>query len=510
MKLQRLNQCLYKSGRLVFLLPLLFVLPSNGQALMEHKLLASDAAQEQFFGSAVSLSGDRLLVGADGQDVQRLRTPGTAYIFERQGNGSWAEVAMFRHEAAAFGDLFGTVAALEGDRAIVGAPLRFSNGVKTGEVFVFERQNDGIWAQVASLLASDGASDDGLGGRSISLSGDRVLIGANAHAHGATASGAAYIFERQSDGTWLETAELLPADIAAFSNVGLSVALDGERAVVGAPFAAYIFELQGENWVEVDKIAPENPQNSFGVSVAVRGDRIAVGANTATVNGILTGTAYIFDRQANGTWTETTELRPDDPTFTQHFGFRVLLSEHRALISSWRDPLMGESVGSAYVFLRSANGKWAQEVKLTASDGGSNDTFGASAAISGNRVVLGASKANDFGSQSGAAYLYDLTPVSVANEQELPQAGGFSLSQPYPNPFYSSTQFSLTVEAPQHIAIEVFNVLGQRIQVLQNGHMPAAAKYDFEFNRKALPAGMYFVRITGEHFAVTRLITRMR
>jgi|GEM_PF-2720792 len=498
---------LCKSAGLITLLLLVPVLPGSGQDLMEHKLLASDAAQEQFFGRAVSLSGDRLLIGADGQDVQRLRTPGIAYIFERQANGSWTEVAMFRHDGPTNGDQFGRSVSLDNDRAIIAAPQRFEDGVNAGAVFVFERQSDGSWLETATLLASDGASGDALGANSISLSDDRALLGANSHAGVGTASGAAYLFERQSDGTWLETAKLLPADIAPFSNVGRSVALQRDRAIVGASSAVYVFEFQDNNWIEVDKITPQNPHDSFGNSVAVMDDRILVGANTTTEDGILSGAAYIFDRQTDGTWAETSTLTPDDATQGQHFGWRVSLTDQRALVSSWRDNLMGTAIGSAYVFLRSENGTWEQEVKLTASDGGSNDLFGISAFLSGNRAVLGASQANDFGSQSGAAYLYDLAPVTVSNEEELPSlASGYTVTQPFPNPLRTSTQFSVAIDYPQHLEIVVYNILGEKVQGLHNGLLSAMVQHDVRFNRESLPAGIYFIKITGEHFTTTRSI----
>lgn len=499
-----------KTGLWILLLAILIVVPCHAQVLMEHKLLASDGAKEQFFGRSLSLSGDRLLVGADGQDVQRLRTPGTAYIFERQGDASWTEVAMFRHDGATNGDLFGATVDLEGDRGIIAAPQRFVDGVKTGTAFIVERQSDGSWIQVAQLNASDGATDDALGNNAVSISGDRALVGANGHDLQGTASGAAYIFERQSDGSWIETAKLLPSDIAAFSNVGRSVVLEGERAFVGASFAVYIFELQGNAWVETGKITPQNPNDSFGISVDVFGDRLLVGANTTTENGIQSGAAYVFELQSDGTWAEQATLVADDATAFMHLGFRVSLTTHRALVSAWRDNLMGQFVGSAYVFLRSENGTWAQQAKLTASDGGSNDLFGVSASMDGDHAVLGASGANDFDSQSGAVYLYDLAPVSVNLEEDLIAPNTYTISDPYPNPFSSSTQFSATLDHPQSITIEVFNMLGERIQVLHQGMQPADTQLTFKLDSHSLPAGVYFVRFIGEHFTATRTVLSMQ
>ncbi len=140
-------------------LPLLAVLLSlatvTAAQVTEHKLTASDGAAGDWFGHSVSLSGDRALVGALFHDDPA--NSGSAYVFERQGDGSWLEVDKLTASDGAANDFFGLSASLSGDRALVGAN---GDSDSNGSAYVYERQGDGSWLEVAKLTASDGAADD--------------------------------------------------------------------------------------------------------------------------------------------------------------------------------------------------------------------------------------------------------------------------------------------------------------------------------------------------------------
>ncbi len=178
-------------------LPLLAVLLSlttvAAAQVTEHKLTASDGAQGDNFGRSVSLSGDRALVGAHGDDDQGDFS-GSAYVFERQGDGSWLEVAKLTASDGAAGDVFGNAVSLSDDRALVGAFEDDDIGDRSGSSYVFERQGDGSWLEVDKLIASDGAADD-VFGISVSLSDDRALVGAIGDDDVGDDSGSAYVYD---------------------------------------------------------------------------------------------------------------------------------------------------------------------------------------------------------------------------------------------------------------------------------------------------------------------------
>lgn len=87
---------------------------------------------------------------------------------------------------------------------------------------------------------------------------------------------------------------------------------------------------------------------------------------------------------------------------------------------------------------------------------------------------------------------------------------GFVLSAAYPNPFNPATRFTLTVAERQTVSVEVFNTLGQRVQMIYNGLMDAGESRTFVFDAGSLPSGIYLYRVTGRTFTQTRNVTLMK
>ncbi|MDP8238925.1 MAG: T9SS type A sorting domain-containing protein, partial [Candidatus Hatepunaea meridiana] len=145
---------------------------------------ASDAAEGDYFGCSVTISGDYAVVGAYGDDDGA----GSAYIFVRDG-ANWTEQAKLTADDAETGDRFGYSVFINGDYAVVGA---HGDGYKTGSAYIFVR--DGAdWTEQAKLTADDGAVHDRFGS-SVSFSGDYAVVGADRDDDGGSSSGSAYIY----------------------------------------------------------------------------------------------------------------------------------------------------------------------------------------------------------------------------------------------------------------------------------------------------------------------------
>ena len=130
--------------------------PQRLQAQTEvAKLQASDKEAGAFFGGSVAISGDRAIVGARLGASDGLAA-GAAYFFERDGSGTWIEVAKVQASDKETGDFFGVSVAISGDRAIVGAPAEDTGGSDAGAAYFFERDAvSGTWSEVAKVQASD-------------------------------------------------------------------------------------------------------------------------------------------------------------------------------------------------------------------------------------------------------------------------------------------------------------------------------------------------------------------
>ncbi len=418
--------------------------------LMEQvaKLTAADAAAEDYFGHFVSVDGDTAIVGATLDDDAGIDS-GAAYVFERDQGGNWVQVRKLTADDAAAGDSFGRSVSVSGDTAVVGAKWDDDGGIDSGAAYVFERDQGGPgnWGQVAKLTAADGEADDRFG-RCVSLSGDTAIIGAIHDDDGGSNSGAAYVFERdQGDpDNWDQVAKLIADDAAAEDHFGIFVSVSGDTAIVGASRnddagansgAAYVFERdQGGpgNWGQVTKLTADDAaaDDQFGTSVSISGDTAIVGADWDDDGAIDSGSAYVFERDQGGpgNWGQVAaKLTADDAAASDHFGLSVFLSGDTAIVGA-RDDHAGIDSGSAYVFKRDQGGpdNWGQVAKLIASDAAAGDRFGCSVSLSGDTAIVGAYMDDDAGSDSGSAYIFSASVLTIPTA--IPAASAASIDVP--------------------------------------------------------------------------------
>ncbi len=404
------------------------------------KLIASDAQQDDQFGESVAVSGDTAVVGADSEDAGGVSS-GTAYVFQRNEGGAdnWGEVKKLLASDAEADDRFGYSVAVSGDTVVVGAIFEDAGGFRAGAAYVFERNEGGAgnWGQVKKLTASDAQAADEFGW-SVAVSGDTVIVGARFEDAGGDTAGAAYVFERSEGGAdnWGELKKLTASDAQNFDQFGFSVAVSGDSAIVGAlgkdagstdAGAAYVYQRNeggADNWGELKKLSASDAQaaDRFGVSVAVSGDSAVVGALDEGAGGIAAGAAYVFHRDQGGAnnWGEVKKLTASDAQAIDTFGNSVAVSDDSAVVGAQNEAAGGPYAGAAYVFQRNQGGadNWGEVNKLTASDAQAYDRFGVSVAVSGDSAIVGALDEDAGGLNAGAAYVFQVPP---------PPVGGISL-----------------------------------------------------------------------------------
>ena len=327
------------------------------------KLTASDAAFSDQFGAAVSVSGDTIIVGASDDDDLGSAS-GSVYVFERGPDGSWPEVQKINASDGAPADRFGISVSISGERLIVGAYLDDVFGlVDAGAAYIFERDAAGMWIEAQRVFASDPEVSNFFG-TVVSMSAERAVIGTPFDGLNA---GSAYLFERDATGTWLEIEKLTASDAANSDRFATSVSISGEKLVVGAPSdddggngsgAAYVYERDASgSWREVQKIrsADNAPADAFGISVAVDGNHLVAGAHLDDDAGLNSGSAYGFERDALGTWSEIEKLTASDAALRDDFGIAVSLSGDTAVVgAAWDDDACPTdpncNSGAVYVF----------------------------------------------------------------------------------------------------------------------------------------------------------------
>jgi RHS repeat-associated protein len=349
---------------------------------------------------------------------------------------TWSQVSELTASDGAADEEFGgfKTVAISGSTAIVGSPFHTvgSNTVQ-GAVYVFNLVN-GVWKQSAELTASDGAANLYFG-QSVAIDGSTIVVGAvGKTVNGNTLQGAAYVFTG-SGSVWSQVAEFTAADGTAQSELGVSVAVSGSRIVVGAyGLSAYVLTLSGGSWTETAELHASDSGGAvdgFGFAVDISGLSIVVGAYGHEIaGGISNGVAYVFGLMG-GSWTQTAELSTSAQTeAVAEFGFSVAISGSTLVVGDDNRIVNGnEEQGAAYVYSLTA-GSWALASELTASDGTGKDYFGYAVSIADNEILVGAFNHTVGGnSGQGAAYLFNSQGGAWPLTSELTASDGVSYDQ---------------------------------------------------------------------------------
>ena len=302
-------------------------------------------------------------------------------------------------DGGVFGNPFRRSIALNGDYALIGSPF---DDLSTGSAYLFDINSGNL---LHEFLAPDGASNHEFG-FSVAIDGDYALIGAWRDDDNGTDSGSAYLFDINS-GNFVQ--KIQAPDGAIFDNFGGSVALDGDYALISASAdddngtdsgSAYLFDINSGNLLQ-KFLAPDGAFGDlFGGSVTLDGNYALISAEQDDDNGSGSGSAYLFDINSGSLLQKF--LAPDGAS-GDRFSRSVDLDGDLALIGSPGDDDLGTNSGAAYLFdINSGN----LLQKFLAPDGNLFDDFGRSVAIDGNRVLIGSPGDDELGTNSGAAYLF--------------------------------------------------------------------------------------------------------
>ena len=400
--------------------------------------------------------------GIDGDPNDRSRLDsGAAYVFARDPAGNWSPQAYLKADNADTHDNFGYALAISDDLIAVGAPQESSKAVGiggdetdnsaafSGAVYVFRRDSSERWHQEAYIKASDSVAGL-IFGKAVALDGDTLVVSARA-----TLIGRVYVFRRDENGVWTEQATITPSDSATDDGFGNSLALEGDTLVVGSPFhggvprqqgAIYVFERSGNSWSEKIRLQGSNTEDydMFGWSVALSGTTLAVGAKGESSSAVgvdgnqsdnsksQSGAAYVFERGAAG-WAQVAYIKASNTDSKDAFGSTVALSGDWLLVTAAYESSVATgldgvqtdnsrpSSGAAYLFVRDVHDKWSQQLYLKAANADANDRFGgdSAAALSRRLLIVGAAfedsnavdvdgdQSNNTVSGSGAVYVFE-------------------------------------------------------------------------------------------------------
>ena len=332
------------------------------------------------FGLAVSINGDVAVIGAVADndacpDIPEFCNSGSAYIFRFDPELSqWVEEDKLIASDAAIEDQFGTVVSIYGDVAVIGVPGKNFGEDIAGSAYAFRKDpNSNEWVEEAIFSAFDSTTVTSFG-RGVAVRGDVAVIVCNSNNDDlGVFAGTAFVFRYDNKtGLWNEETKLTASDAADYNGFN-SVSLSDDLAVIGSisdddggmnTGAAYVFRYDAETklWAEVDKIYASDPEpnDRFGGSVSLSNDLILVGArldNDACPKdpGCDSGSAYLFQYDPKtDSWIEKAKLTASDPGDGDEFARSVSISGNFAFVGSHLDDELGTNAGAAYTFDLSA------------------------------------------------------------------------------------------------------------------------------------------------------------
>lgn len=364
------------------------------------QLVPSDGLANDWFGVSVAISGTNVIVGADGDDDHGAGS-GSAYLFDATTGRQIAKLLPFDGDTL---DRFGRFVAISAKFAIVASPYDDDNGKSSGSAYLFDATTG---EYLTKIVPEDNAERDRFS-HSVAICGDTAILGAHDDDDIDTDSGSAYVFDVAIGE---QIAKLLPADGAADDEFGYSVGISGSTAIVGTWLdddnginsgSAYLFDVTTGQ--QIAKLLPNDgaADDRFGNAVAIYGSTAIVGAYLDDDQGSESGSAYLFDVT---TGEQIVKLLPKDGAAGARFGVSVAISGSTAIVSAYLDDDQGSNSGSAYVFDVTSG---QQIAKLLPSDGAIEDWFGISVSISDSTAIVGSYFADNGATDSGSAYLFEI------------------------------------------------------------------------------------------------------
>ncbi len=259
----------------------------------------------------------------------------------------------------------------------------------------------------------------GFGGATVIGDGD-VIVGSIGQTSNA---GEVYVF-RNADGEWQEAARLMASDGETDNRFGRAMALDGNTLLIGATVqdankgAVYVFEKNADgNWVETSKLVPEaiKEGDNYGRVLEISGD-FAYSATVGRDEG--KGAVFAFHRNADGKWMEKGMLLPEDLENGDYFGLSIAAYGDRVIIGAPAYQRQ-DYAGSAYIFKYDAgSGEFKQEAKLENTDLGGRSGYGSAAILFEDFAMVGAPGVDQFKGKV-FIYAYDESAESWSEQQQL-------------------------------------------------------------------------------------------
>jgi len=382
-------------------------------------------ADSDLFGNVVTMSGDKMAVGLYSDHTIAINA-GVVYTYTWSGSAWVADAAvLYPTNPAADHDHFGMAVSMSGDKMAVGAIYDDTVGNDAGAVYTYTWSGGaGAWmADAAILYPTNPTTAFGYFGEGISMSGDKMAVWARGDDTEGSNAGAVYTYTWSGAGGWVaDAAVLTPSNpVATGDAFGGSLSMSGDKMAVGVPGdetegsnagAVYTYTWSGSAWVaDAVVLTPSNPVatgDAFGSAVSMSGDKLAVGVHYDDTVDTDAGTVYTYTWSGSAWVVDAAGLYPTNHVSVgDGFGYSVSMSGDKLAVGAYDDNTVGDGSGAVYTYTWSGSAWVADAAVLYPSNPIiTYDNFGIKVSMSGGKMAVGAQYDDTAGDDAGAVYTF--------------------------------------------------------------------------------------------------------
>ncbi len=394
------------------------VLVYDSNNVLLYRLINPSASFADGFGTAVAISGDYIVVGAESDSTANNSDVGTVYVYDMRSGTPTVPIATLSNPTPANSDGFGFSVAADGNYVVVGAPKDDAGATDSGAVYVFDLSSATPSTPVYTLINPAAAAGDAFG-YSVAISGNRVAVGAYLDDTSVADAGNVMIYDLTSGTPTTPIYTLTGASPVFNDQFGYSVAMSGNYVVVGVDGrdtgatnagAVYVYDLtSGTPTVPVQTINNPSPAGSdlFGISVAISGTKIVIGAHQDDMGATDAGSAYVYDLLSGTPTSPVATLNNPAPNASDFFGFAVSIAGNLVAVGAYRDDTVTTDAGSTYLYDLNSGTPSVPVATFSSPSNNLDDRFGIGVAASGNYVLVGSTLDDTGGFNTGTVFVYD-------------------------------------------------------------------------------------------------------